>query len=178
MLRSRTINERGSGVWIQHQPHQWLMLGYSFLRPTPPSSPRHLNSPQPRSSSPPGAPPLSWGMWAHHRQADGSDCAWERETEGGPMKWDTQVVRHKAVHFWHFSHRWPPHLIPMTRQRANRRNSRRIDETAGESTRQQADQQDGGRFDETTGESTRPQQQANRRDNRRIDDTVGESTRR
>ena len=71
---SSTIVERGSGVWNKDQP---LIFGSSFgIYSSHHRRRHHLNSPS-RNSSPSGAPPLSWGMWARRRR-------WRRNHKGDP----------------------------------------------------------------------------------------------
>ena len=80
MSRSSTIIEDRSGVLIQDQPHQRLILLHSSL----PSPATHLDHAA-------RAPPLSVGMWAGSFSLDGR--IGEGRTQGGPRKWEAHTVR-------------------------------------------------------------------------------------
>ena len=72
-MRSHTIFQRGSGVWIAS-----TSLPHHDLRP------HHLNSLATVDSKQHGAPPLSRWMWAHHHHAQRRKVQRGEGTRGDP----------------------------------------------------------------------------------------------
>jgi len=152
-----------SGVLIQHQSHQWLMLGSSFSHPTTTASPRRP------SLLPTELMPI-WCLWcpspllrdvgpSPSRSMEENAKGWRtrggtREV-GGPssasQKQATTVVGTCSCPFLIPRRRWLPHLTsmatwiatkgPTTTQWTERRHHKPVDNMASQSTRQSTTQQ-------------------------------------
>ena len=156
MLRLSTINEGVSGVWIQHQPHQLLMVGFILPSSHPPPPPRRLSSlptteltptlcPSPLLRDVGPSPSRSMKVTVKMRNRRGDP--WN----GRPSRCVTRTSHNFCCgSFFPFlipRHRWPGEL---RRRQANPRDGGPIHETPGQSTRHWANPRDVGPINDTT----------------------------
>ena len=171
---------RSSTVWAEfefyiNRINRWCWVHPSFIPPHHHHLATSARS-QPRSSRPPGAPPLSWGMWAHRHHVQWRKPRREMRNHRGdpwngrPSRCVTRTshdfCRGSVLPFLIPHHRWPGEL---TRRQANPRDGGPIHETPGQSTRRRANQQHYEPIHDTAGQSTTHRAtRANRRNGRPI----------